>query len=396
MSTTMANVDAILKNDYQPIVREQLVNKWALLAQLERNSKDVEGRYAVLSLHVGRNSGVGARPAGGQLPTAGRQSYVEQRVPITRNYGTIAIDGDVIYASASDKGSFGRVLEREIKGVVTDLKRDVNRQLYNDSTKAIAQCGVTSSDTEIVLTNPTAAQMLFFEEGMVIDIGTTANTDAIVASAEITAVGTNTITIDSSVTTTSSHYIYRAGSDANELTGLREIVAASGTLFNVNPSSVAAWKSTRNHNSGTNRTPTEAIFEKVIEDVDRVSNEAPNLIMTSHGVRRNLAAQYQGQRRYTDTVQVKAGFSALTVAAGTVELPIMVDRDCPDNTAFVLNTNHLTHHEMGPSWSWMERDGSVLHLKQGYDQYVAQLFNYHELTTDRRNAHAIVEDLTEA
>lgn len=398
MTATIANVDAVLKNDYQPAVREQLRNSWMLLAQIESNSQDVEGRHAVLSLHVGRNSGVGARAAGAALPGAGSQSYTEQRVGITRNYARGALHGDVIEASASDKGSFLRVLQSELDGAMTDLKDDVSRQLYGDATKAIAQCGTTSSSTTVVLTSPTKVQLKQLFKGMKVDIGTTADYDAVVAGAEITAVDrvNGTITIDSSVTTTSSHYVTRAGSDGNELTGLREIVNDSGTLFNVDPTVNEEWKSIVDDNSGTNRTATEALFSKVIEDIYFESGESPDMILTSLGVRRNFAAQLQSLKRFTDSVDIKGGFKAVTVAAGNTELPLVVDNDAPNNTAFVVNTSHLKQHQMGSSWSFMDRDGSVLKYVSGYDQYEFVIYNYHELTTDRRNAHARIDDLSES
>jgi len=394
MVATMANVDAALKDDYQPAIRDQLTNAWVLLSQIESNSKDVEGRYATLSLHTGRNSGVGARAASAALPSAGAQTYIEERVSITRNYGSMSIEGDLIEASASDKGSFGRMMDREMKGVVIDLKNDVSRQLYNDATKSIAQCGVTSAANVIVLTSPTVAQMRQFSVGMVVDIGTTADYDVVAAGRSITAVGASTITIDgATVTTTTSHYVTRAGSDGNELTGLREIVDSSGTLFNVDPTAVPVWKSTETASAGT---PTELEFEKMIEDIQFVSDQSINLILTTVGVRRNFAAQYQGDRRYTNTVDVKAGFKAITVAAGNVEVPLVTDNDAPNGIAFFLNTAHLCQHQMGNPWSFMDRDGSALHLVSGYDKYEAYIYNYHELTTDRRNAHGKLTGITEA
>lgn len=398
MTATLANVDAALKNDYQPAIREQLVNSWMLLSQVASNTKDVSGRYAVLSLHTGRNSGVGGRAAGAALPTAGKQSYAEQRVPVVRNYARIGIDGDLIEASNSDKGAFARMLQAELDGAMDDLKNDVSRQLYNDSTKSIAQCGITSSATEVVLTTPTDIQLRQFHEGMKVDIGTLANYDAVVAGAEIVSIDetAGTITIDSTVTTTASHYVTRAGSDGNELTGLREIVAASGTLFNVDPSSVSSWKSTVLSNSGTNRTPTETLFEEGIENIHFRSNSDINLIITTRGVRRAFAATLQSQKRFTDKIDIKGGFKAVTIAAGNVEVPLVVDNDAPANTAFLLNTKHLTQHQMGNAWSFMDRDGTTLKYVTGYDQYEAVIYNYHELTTDRRNAHGVIEDLTEA
>ncbi len=398
MTATMANVDAALKNDYQPVIREQLRNKWLLLAQIESNSKDVEGRYAVLSLHTNRSGGVGARAASAALPTADAQEYAEQRVSIIRNYAAIAIDGDLIEASASDKGSFARMLKAEIDGAVTDLKNDVSRQVHNDSTKTIAQCGTTSASTTVTLSSPTKVQMKQFHVGMRVDIGTTADYDTIAADRTISAVDrTNgTITISgAAVTTTTSHYVSRAGSDGNELTGFREMLGASGTYQNVSASTYPEWKATVLDNGGTNRTPTEALFEQLIEDINFESDEDVNLLCTTRGVRRNLAAQYQGQRRYTNTVEVKAGFSAVTVAAGNVEVPLVVDNDHPNNTAYALTTSRIAQHQMGNPWSFMDRDGSTLHLVSGFDKYEAYIYNYHQLTTDRRNAHGILKDLTE-
>lgn len=396
MTATMANVDAALKNDYQPAVREQLVNSWMLLSQIQSNSKDVEGRYAVLSLHVSRNSGVGARAAGGALPAAGSQGYAEQRVPITRNYARIAIHGDLIEAASSDKGSFARMLQAELDGAMKDLKNDVSRQLYGDSTKSIAQCGTTTTSATIVLTNPTNIQMRQFHVGMLVDIGTTANYDSVVAGASIVSKTSTTITIDSSVSTTSSHYVTRAGSDGNELTGLREIVASSGTLFNVNPSTVPEWVSTVDSNGGTNRTPSEDLFTKLIGDVNFESDEDINMIITTRGVQRAFAATLDGQKRFTNNIDLAGGFKALTVSAGNVEIPLVVDNDAPANTALGLNTNHLKQYQMGNPWSFMDRDGSVLKYVTGYDQYEAVIYNYHELMTDQRNSHGVIEDLTEA
>jgi len=397
MTATMANVDEALKDDYQPAIREQLRDEWILLSQIESNSKDVQGREAVLSLHVSRNSGVGARAAGAALPAAGSQGYAESRVPVTRNYARIAIHGDLIEASASDKGSFARMLDAELKGALTDLKSDVSRQCYNDTTKSIAQCGVTSADTEIILTNPTNIQMKQFHVGMLIDVGTTVAFNDILDGVAITAVNrtTGTITTGTSVTTDANDYVTRAGSEGNELTGLREIINSSGTVFGVNPSTYPDWVSTVDDNSGTNRTPTEQLISSTMEDVHFESGRDVKLALTTRGVRQAFVAQLTSQKRFSNTIDLKGGWSAISVSAGNTEVPLAVDNDAPANTMFLIDTDHMCQYQMGSSWSFMDRDGSTLHYVAGFDQYEAVLYNYHEIATDRRNAHGRINDLTE-
>jgi hypothetical protein len=47
-------------------------------------------------------------------------------------------------------------------------------------------------------------------------------------------------------------------------------------------------------------------------------------------------------------------------------------------------------------WSFMSRDGSSFSRIPNVDAYESTLFQYSELGTHRRNAHFVINDLTEA
>lgn len=404
MALNLSAADSALKEDYQPAIREQLNQEIMMLNQIESNSRDVEGRRAVLSIHTGRNNGVGARAEAGTLPTAGSQSYAEERVTLKYNYGRIQITGPVIRAMKSDSGSFVRAIESEVNGVVNDLKRDVNRQIFNDSNGTIARCASVSS-ADVTLTTPTATQLRQLEVGSKVDIGALDSPTDHANGSEITAINTSTgvITLSpaASAGVGASDYVFRHGAKTTtdgttyELTGLQAIVNSSGTLFNVNPTSVTDWVSTVDGNSGTNRAATDNLFESVIDEIFLDSGQAPDFIVTTPAVRRNYAAQLKAQKRFTDTTTLKGGFSALTVDAGNVSLPLAVDRDCPSNKAFLLKTDNIMQHQSS-DWEFMDEDGSVLSRVSATDAYEAVLFKYHELTTDRRNVHGRIDDLTES
>lgn len=402
MGATMTTADSALKEDYIPVVRDQLNNTNKFLSQIEKNTQDVEGRRAVLSLHISRNSGVGARTEGATLPTPGNQGYVEERVPVKYVYGQIKVSGPVIRASKSDKGSFTRALNAEMKGVVTDLKRDVNRQLFGTSNGVVATCGTTSSSTTVVLaTATTATQLRQIADLGVVDIGTVASPTTIASARTITAIDTTnkTITISgAAVTTSGSHFIFKSGSGGTgvELTGIQSIVAATGSLYNVDPSTTPSWASTVSDNGGSNRAVSDTLFEKMINDIEIASGEEPNLIVTTAGVNRGYAASLKSLRRFSNTIELNGGFKVPTVQTGTVEIGLMWDRDCKENTAYVLNTKHLTEY-MESDWEFMQEDGAVLQRAlDGSDAYQATLFKYADVMTDKRNTHGVIKDLTES
>lgn len=403
---TLTTADSALKEFYLPAIREQLNNKCFILSQIESNSKDVEGRRAVLSLHVTRNSGVGARAEGGTLPTAGSQGYAEERVAMRYNYGRLQVSGPIIKAMKSNAGSFTRAVDSETKGLTADVRRDVNRQVFGTSNGVIAQCASASSQV-ITLTTPTAVQLRQIEIGMVIDVGTvaapTTRATAVVVSAVDTSAGTVTVVGTLSGSTTTTDFIFRSGAagattSQKELTGLQSIVDSTGSLFNIDPATYPSWVSVENTGSGTNRVPTETLFAKVADQASIASGDATiNLWVTTDGVQRTLAASMLSQKRFNDTVALKAGYSGISIntAGSSTPSALTWDRDCPTGMAFGLSTEHLFQHQES-EWEFMDDDGSVLSRVSGVDAYEAVLYKYHELTTDQRNAHAKVVELTES
>lgn len=404
MALTLANADAALKEDYQPAIREQINQSCMMLMQIEKNSTDIEGRRAVLSLHVQRNSGVGARGDGASLPLAGNQAYAEERVPLRYNYGHIQISGPTIRAMKSDKGSFTRAVDSETKGVTMDLRRDVNRQVFGTSDGAIVAVAANSAVNVLVLsTLATPVQIRQIEVGMLVDIGTDAAPTNDATQRTVTAVtpATPSITVSGSpVTTSNGDFIYRFGSGGNapqlELTGLQTIVSASGTLYNINPTTQPLWVSQAFTNA-SNRQLTENLLEQAMHLTKIYGGEDLNLWVVSDGVFRSYSNQLTSLKRFNspDELVLKGGFKALSITAGGGEVGMLWDRDSPNNTAYGLNTDHLVQFQMS-DWEFMQEDGAVLSRIPGFDAYEAVLFKYHELATDKRNAHAVIQNLLES
>lgn len=405
MGQTLSNADSALREFYEPGAREQLNNEIPILAQIEKNTEDIEGRRAVLSLHVRRNSGVGARADGGTLPTAGYQGYAEERIPVKYNYGVGAITGPTIRAMKSNRGSFVRAVDSEMKGITNDLKRDVCRQAWGNADAKIATCTTSNNSAVVSLaTTTTAVQMRQFSVGMVVDIGTAGSPSTVVSAATISAIdataGASSITIDSAITTSGSHFVFRSGNavDAthiNEITGLQAIVKATGTLHNVNPSTYPDWVSAVRSNSGTARALSENLMAQSVQDAYLASGEWPNLGACSEGTHRAFAALLTSQKRFPGTIDLKGGYKALDFTAAGPTIPVALDKDCPAKSIFWLNTSHLTEYQES-DWEFMQEDGAVLSRTSGKDEYGFVLFKYHELATDRRNAHSQLQDITEA
>lgn len=120
---TTLNMDAILKDVYSDTIIETVLKETELLKHFQRKSFTFEGRRLVYPFHVARNASVRAFAAGGALPVAGKQTWVNGYLNVGNVSGTGQIDNDLIKrAKSSGAGAFVNVLDDEMKRLMEDLK----------------------------------------------------------------------------------------------------------------------------------------------------------------------------------------------------------------------------------------------------------------------------------
>jgi len=419
MPATLSTVDAILKDDYKEYL-DNLNNANFILSQVETRKDTVQGRIARHAVHLGRSSGVGARAENGTLPTAGNQAFATVPVPVRYVYGRIQLSGPTIKQAVTDRGAFIDALDAEMEGIKNDAMKDVNRQLWGTSNGVIAQCGTTTAATTVVLastTGSTALRQLFFDGGMVVDIGTVASPTTVASARTISSVDETNKTIaisGAAVTTSSTHFVFRSGAGGAssntgqpgdgqvELTGLQTIVDDTAVLHTINPSSQPKWKSYVNSNSGTNRSITETLITGSIMKTLTNSGKKPSLLVSAEGVNLAISNLLLSLKRNMEQTSLKGGYAGIQFYSPSVsgkgdEAPtaLYADFDCPNNRLYGINPDVLVYHQVGDGFQFMDLDGAVMNRKPDVDAYEATLYAYGELACKQRNAHFVIKDITE-
>jgi len=430
---TMSNYDAVLKEVYLGPIREQLNNVTIMLQKLARNTKDLSGKYGVIPTHMTRNLGVGARADSGSLPTAGQQGYVESKWKIKYNYGRFSVSGPTIKASKNDKGAFAKAVDANIKGLVLDVKKDFNRQLFGDSTGAVA---VFNSDT---VTTPLTVAGLYWDankylpdnqpiQALTVDDYATlrpldSGTQALVnGAATATSVPFDGGVFTSAVTGDllchhGSAYVASGsnnGSSAKEINGLRLIVddgnspedadwwntdgtpAGDYTLGQIDMNTYPEWKAVVKE-SGTPRTSgiveatrrpiTEDLMDQVVDDVADNGGKV-DLIMTTRPIRRTYVNALRSDKRFVNTTKLEGGWTAIDFNG----IPIVTDSDCTRDDMYFLTMSSLVLFEES-DWDWMDQDGAILSRISGYDAYEAILYKYSQLGVYARNQNGRLTDI---
>jgi hypothetical protein len=406
MSQTGMNrtdADAILKDFYLPGVRSTMNNELFLLSQIETNTEDIEGRDAVISINTGRNEGVGARAEGGTLPTAGRQSYTEQRVRTKHNYGRIKVSGPVMRTTGSDSGSFVRSVSSETNGIVRDLRNDVARQTYGDGTGAIAVIGGAIAGAVVDLTGVGKHTMRQLRKNMSVDIGSVAN-PVLRGTQTIVSVdrANETITLAATLAgTTTGDIVFRHGSggtgaNQSEITGLKAQVSSTGALFGIDPADVPEWASHQMVGGAIN----ENMYIEGAQEVNLNTGEDIDLWITTSEVHRATANLLTSVKRFPGTNDMKGGYTGLDMSSmsqgqtGSNTTSMVYDKDMVEQgVAYGLTTRRIQNYKMS-DWEFMQEDGAILSRVPNEDAYEATLFCYSEVATDGRDAHVKITGIT--
>lgn len=375
---TLAAFDAALKDLYVGPIIEQMNQKCYALDQIERDSDSIEhtGRRAIIPLHKNRNRGRKSIADGGTLPTAGAQVYLDAVIPLRYHYAGIELTDQVIEASGKSEGAFVAALDAETKGVATDMKKDINRQVFGLGNGALTPPkAVKKESKEFKLEFTKESDVQYIQIGDVIDVlveSTGATTNGVVG-AEVTAkkvAATTEVTLGTTLSAelgAETYQVYISGNRNNEMDGLRNITENERTLHSVNSATAgnAFWKG-NTLKAGTSLTATavagESLFEQLADNVGAMGNGDVDVFLTSRGIRRRLADSYQSQKRFNDAkaVDVHGGYSAIMVN----EIPVVADDDAPKGFAFALNKSALKWVEQTkPGWLEPPGSGTMFQMK---------------------------------
>ena len=398
MPASLSTVAAILKEVYEPQVREQLENRTVALKRIERSGDGIEtnvgGKYVTFPIHTTRNSGIGARNEMELLPTPGQQGYAAGRVNLKFQYGGIQVTGQMIELADKNYQAFANALDQETKGLKNDLGKDLNRQVYGTGTGALAT--VTADGANTV----TVADAMYIQRGMQIDIvdGTTLGnaTPTVKASnRQVTSINLSTGVVTYSgadATAVAGDVITRTGNANREWTGLGAIIKSTGALYNLDPAVEPTWAA-QVDTAGANRAVSEGMMISMADQI-MAAGGSVTAIFANLGVRRaywNLLSQ---QRQYVNTQEFTGGFKGLAFTTDQGEIPFVSDTDAPKNAMLFVNEKELTLYREA-EWEWMDRDGNMFSRVYGYDAYEARMYQYSEIGCHRRNSFGLIDKLTE-
>ena len=388
-------------------LHEQLRDKNPALQLIESSASNItrNGKEVIFDTHLGRNQGIGARGIREVLPTAGAQKYKQAHLYLTNLYGSIEVDGQLFEQAADDYQAFINVVDNEINGLKRDLAVDLNRQVYGDGTGTLA----------VVATQPSATTMTvdsthFLQVGMVIDVADPSSgvkqQSGAASSIEITAINeaTKTVTVTGTLGTfdtniSAGDIFVRSSNGVNsfnkEWTGLAGIVSDTGSLHDIDPTEYPVWKSTVKTlgTEGSPGTLTELDLINLVQSVDKQGGDV-DAMLASPGVFNAYWNLLQGMRQFTNGATLTGGQRAFSFDALGKPIKFISDYAAPTGTLYALSTKELVVNRK-KDWSWMDRDGSMWSRVANTDAYEARYYQYSQLGTYRRNAHAVLSNIAE-
>jgi hypothetical protein len=388
-------------------LHEQLRDKNPALEFIEASAQNItrNGKEVIFDTHIGRNQGIGARGVREKLPIAGAQKYKQAHLYLKNLYGAIEVDGQLFEQAADDYNAFINVVDMEIKGLKRDLAKDLNRQIYGDGSGKLAVIVDQPSSTTLEVDSTD-----WLEEGMVIDVvdpttgvkqqSGAASSIEIVSINETTKVITVTGTLGTFGTAISEDdIIVRSSNGVNsfgkELTGLGAIVSATGELHEIDPDDTPVWAATEVAlgSSGTPGTLTELNLINLVQSVDKKGGDV-DVFLASPGVYNAYWNLLQGFRQFTNGAGLTGGQRSFTFEALGKPIRFVSDYAAPKGTLYALSSKELVINRK-KDWSWMDRDGSMWSRVADTDAYEARIYQYSEIGTYRRNAHAKLSNIAE-
>lgn len=403
----LAAFNTTYKEVYLPGINEQvpLAGSPALqLLQKSTDNTDLANLEARFEIELAPSAVTGFRWEGESFPDGEAPIRAQAVYKLAKHTFKIDVTREAIKRSSGQEAAYASVLEEKTESVAKQIANDQSAHLWHAGNGVLATCTTTSASTTLNLASSTTrAQMKVFRRNQQISLGTLAAPTTVEARRVIVGIdrANKTLTLDAAVTTTGSHFVFNAGSGGSTSWGSRapvsipQIVAGSGTLFNIDPATHPEWVSTVNATGGV---LTDALVAEVIDAVRDTYQEEPDTIFARDEVVRRAELEYGTLVRYTMAEQeaLKAGVKALEIHGK----PVVKDNFCPDNAAYFLNTKSSAGIQMltdGAGYTDLDEGSGQAGFRvlEDTDVLRARGVAYYNVGTKARAAHAVATGLAE-
>jgi hypothetical protein len=415
VAQTVANLASVIKDAWtSDRMAKQFYDENPVLDWFSEVNATMMGLQAQVPIQKYRGAGVtSTSAAGGTLNPAVNQQVDQAIYTMPYLWKQISLETGALNQTGNQAQAVIAAKDLEVEGAVSDISKEASRQLVSNGDGLIAQCTTGGASTTINLLAQASGGVGYdaivrgwLYPGLVVDIGTTADTDVIVTGTSITDVGedpvTPTITIGSSVSTTSSHFVSIANPNSTtlanpEINGLRNMISLTSTLGGINPASAGEsfWKAAAVDTASTSFSLDMAL--NLHQKVFQKGGTAGSNVLTSVKQWANFYSLLQNQVRFAGETGLGAGgitgLTGLTWAGiGINVYPDIVDKEWYFLTKddFVRITGNITK----PTWtSELEGGGQGLRWSQGTTSFNEGLVFPMNVGAQRRNRSAAATNL---
>lgn len=415
MADTATTLASILKEGWtSDRMQKQFLSDDSPLKRMKALQSTTIGKQAQTPVWLDLAGGyTSVGPAGGAYNPYNNQSVSQAFWTLVTHLHPINLELSALNQTGSGMQSIIEGQNFAVEGALTGLSRQCVRQLVTNGDSIVAQCATSGGSTVVPLVaSPSgtaygydAIQRNWLRPGTIIDIGTTADTDALVTGTTVTAVAESasapTITIGTSITTTAgTHFVYIANPNsptaANpELNGLRNLVNTTGALGGLNPATAGQ----ENWAAAARDTTTTVLSLDLILSLNRAvlqkSNKQFTDVWTGFKQQMNFYSLLQNQVRFPGEMKMGAGdFGGVTWANSKVDAyPDILDSDwyCLTLSDFCRITGSITK----PTWMTDIYGGNgILSWHQGFTDGTDAVAYPFQIGLQRRNTHAAATALT--
>jgi hypothetical protein len=376
---------------------------------------EFQGKQLVFDLHSARDySGVKYVAEDGGLPVASYQQTTNLNIPIASVFGRIQLSERVMKVSRTDKGAFVRAMDLAQKGIVNDVSRQRNRALagYGGGVLAVISPGATSATQTVI--NPggvvgTTNTVRFIKVGMIVAV-TDPTGVTVRGTGTVTAVGTNTFTMNASLATTTNDVVTLGtnslgvpedsfATESMGILGIDDSTTYTSTIFGLNRS-LAANAFFRSNVLTSVGVLNQDILQRGCDNTEEISGETIDKFILHQSARREVQKLVTADIRYQVSDSGTHNFDAGSQAGANKKdlsfngWSFRVDRDFAYGTIAGVNTGHLYWIPLDKgSWSGAEGDPVLLRVSN-QAQYEGRYRIDENFMSDRGNSLLRLDGVT--